>query len=126
MQMTESKVEAEVANLRCRLNPEQCNFDQWKRKLPRDIQHCSSAVLHASMAYGNSPVEVKSVIQSKMNEKDSDEDPSETSLDNITDPLRMLKRELDKNKSPNLFHTVHGFDNCPVDVSVCTTRDQEV
>jgi hypothetical protein len=109
--MTESDVEAEVGKIRCSAHPDQCNFDRWKKDLPRDLRSCSKAVLTASMAYGNNPGEVQSIIETKMNDTNSDGDTTDTSLDNIISPLKRLKKELDRNKSPNLFKSIRDFDN---------------
>jgi len=121
--MTDSDVELEVANIRRSANPEQCDFNRWKRNLPRDIQNCSKTVLSASMAYGNDPREVQSIIEMKMNSTNSNKDPTDTSLDNIIGPLKKLKKELDKNKSPNLFNDIRNFDDRDIGVCFCSKQN---
>ncbi len=115
-EISQSMVESEVVNIRRKKNSNQCNIKQWKKDLPRDIQNCSDRILRESMAYGNNPSEVKSIIQSKMNSTS----PTDTSLDGIIDPLKNLKKELKRSESPNLFRAIHKIDDSDSEVSFCS------
>ena len=115
--MTQDDVEAAVGKIRSEIDPDQCDYDRWKRNLPSNLRTCSKGVLTASMAYGNNPRDVQSIIESKMNETNSDGDVTDTSLDKIINPLKRLKKELDRNKSPNIFKSIREFDEKNIDVS---------
>jgi hypothetical protein len=117
--MSEPIVELTVANIRHEKYPDQCDFTQWKRNLPRDIQKCPDSILRVSMAYGNDPQEIKSIIQTKMNQTNLNVNSTDPSLNNIIDPLKRLKRELDNNRQPNLFLAVRNIDDRDINVSFC-------
>jgi hypothetical protein len=110
-EISQSMVESEVVNIRRKNNINQCNIKQWKKDLPRDIQNCSDRILRESMAYGNNPNEVKSIIQSKMNNTS----PTDTSLDGIIDPLKTLKKDLERSEPPNLFRAIHKIDDSDIE-----------
>ena len=116
--MTQDDVEAEVAKIRSGIDPDQCNPDRWKKDLPSNLRACPKGVLTASMAYGDNPRDVQSIIESKMNKTSSDGDVTDTSLDKIITPLKRLKRELDRNKSPNILKSIRELDDKNIDVSL--------
>ena len=116
--MRQSEVESKVAELRCEINPEQCDVEELKRKLPKDLRNCPKSILHQSMAYGNSPDELASIVKSKMNDTNGDENPTDTSLENIVGPLTKLKKDLDKNPARNIFKVIRQFNDDQIDVRI--------
>jgi hypothetical protein len=74
------------------------------------------------MAYGNDPQEVKPILQTKMNNLNSNVNPTDTSLHNLIEPLKKLKRELDNSQQPNLFHTIQNIDDRRIHVSFYLTK----
>jgi len=110
-------VELEVTNIRRNKYPNECNFNEWKENLPRNVKDCPDAILRVSMAYGNDPHEVKSILQTKMNNTNSNVNSTDPSLNNIIGPLRRLKQELDSNRKPNLFRAVQNIDGRDINVN---------
>ncbi len=115
--MSELIVELDVANIRRKKYPDECNFNEWKTNLPRDIQNCPDSILRVSMAYGNDPNEIKSILQTKINNTNSNVNSTDPLLNNIIGPLRRLKEELDNNQKPNLFRAVQNIDNRDINVN---------
>ncbi|CAF0995347.1 unnamed protein product [Adineta steineri] len=103
-------MELEIAKIRRKRNPNRYELEQWKQQLPYEIKNCSDSILRVSMAYGDNPNQIKSVIQSKMNEINSNVDPIETSLENIAEPLRKLRSELERTPLTNVFRAVHNIN----------------
>ncbi|CAF0734955.1 unnamed protein product [Adineta steineri] len=103
-------MELEIAKIRRKRNPNRYELEQWKQQLPYEIKNCSDSILRVSMAYGDNPNQIKSVIQSKMNEINSNVDPMETSLENIAEPLRKLRSELERTPLTNVFRAVHNIN----------------
>ena len=99
------------------MNPDRYDINNWKRQLPRDVQNCPDSILRVSMAYGDDPHRIKSVIQTKINEINPNENPTDTSLDNITEPLIRLQRELEDHPLKNIFHAVRNINGRHTDVS---------
>jgi hypothetical protein len=110
-------VEMEIANIKAEEDHDQYDVKDWKRQLPSNLRSCSDNVLRASMAYGNDPNKVETILEAKMNQNNSDENSGDTSLDKLTGPLTKLKKELDKNPLNNLFHAVRRINDGETDVS---------
>jgi len=110
-------LELEVSKIKRRTNPDRYDINHWKRHLSGDVQDCPESILRVSMAYGDDPHRTKHVIQAKMNERNSNENPIDTSLDNIIEPLKRLQRELNDNPLRDLFRAVHNINDRHTDVS---------
>ncbi len=97
--------------------------EAWKTKLPPGIDVSRDSILYESMAYGDDPNDVKVVLQAKTNKLNSNsdtnetEDPANTSLDNIIEPLKKLKDKKSYRSSFNLFHAVLEIDDDKIAVS---------
>jgi hypothetical protein len=115
--MNQPIVELEVSNIRRKKNPDRFNVDQWKKHLPQDVQKCPNVLLLLSMAYGDDSQQITPVLQAKMNITQSNTNPTDTSLDNLKEPLQKLQRDLDDNSSSNLFRAVRSVDNGDIDVN---------
>lgn len=64
------------------------------------------------MAYGNDPHTIKSILQTKLTNKNC----TETSLNNIIGPLKNLKKDLDNSGNPNLFRSIRKIDERDINV----------
>ena len=116
-----------MADIRCHANPAECDINKLKRKLRSNLRDCPKTILQQSMAYGNNIDEIESIIESKMDGADGDDEiPTDTSIENLIDPLKMLKRDLDKTKSPPLFKDVRKFGDNQMDVSACSFSNQSL
>ena len=114
--MSQSDVESKVAALRQEANPEQCDINELKARLPRNLRDCPKAILQQSMAYGDNSDEIASIIESKMNDSNGNGNPTDTSLENVIDPLKKLRKDMDKNRTRNLFKEIRQFPDNQIDV----------
>lgn len=64
------------------------------------------------MAYGDDPQQVKSVIQAKMSLLGP-----KNSIDSITEPLKSLKKDMERNPMPNMFSAVRNLKDRNANVS---------
>ncbi|CAF1200057.1 unnamed protein product [Rotaria sordida] len=111
--VNENFIEQHVANIRRSRNSKQLNAEEWKTYLSQDNNNCPDSILEILMAYGDNPIQVKTVLQKKINEIES---PTDTSLDKIIEPLKKLKKETsDFSASSNLFNTVLKIDDNKID-----------
>ncbi|CAF4532487.1 unnamed protein product [Rotaria sp. Silwood1] len=108
--ITQPIVELEVAKIRHDNDPNQHDIEELKAQLPRNLQNCSDSILRVSMAYGNDPEQIKPIIQSKMNSINSNDNIDNISLDNIIEPLKMLKKDLERNPLKNIFNAVRNIN----------------
>jgi hypothetical protein len=115
--MNQPIVELEVSNIRRKKYPDRFDIDQWRKHLPQDVQKCTDTLLRLSVAYGDDSQQITPVLQAKMNKTKSNTNPTDTSLDNLKEPLQKLQRDLDNNSSSNLFRAVRSVDNGDIDVN---------
>ncbi|CAF2399361.1 unnamed protein product [Rotaria sp. Silwood2] len=125
--ITQPIVELEVAKIRREYDPDQYDVEELKKQLPRDLQNCSESILRVSMAYGNDPQQIESIIQSKMNSINLNDNVNSISLDNIIEPLIKLKKDLKENPLKDIFGAVRNIndrntDNEPLTVTTTTSR----
>ena len=104
----QSFFELEVSKIKQRHNPEQYDMSQWKRSFLRDIPNCPESILRASRAYGTDPRVIKPILKSKISMYSKS--ITNTSLDNIIEPLRRLGNELKDNPMPDLFDAVRSIN----------------
>ncbi|CAF4223067.1 unnamed protein product, partial [Adineta steineri] len=113
--ISESDVEREVSKIRREINPVDLRTQNWINRLPDGFQLCSDSTLRLSMAYGDDPKQVLTILKEKMNKEGSTEDPTDTSLINITEPLEQISKDLKKKSSYNLFRAVLDVGNHEID-----------
>ncbi|CAF4044021.1 unnamed protein product [Rotaria sp. Silwood2] len=109
--ITQPIVELEVAKIRREYDPDQYDVEELKKQLPRDLQNCSESILRVSMAYGNDPQQIESIIQSKMNSINLNDNVNSISLDNIIEPLIKLKKDLKENPLKDIFGAVRNIND---------------
>ncbi|CAF1234668.1 unnamed protein product [Adineta steineri] len=113
--INDSDIEREVSRIRREINPRDLHPHYWKDRLPVDLQQCSDSVLRHSMAYGDDPNQVLTILKEKMNKEGSIEDPTDALLINITEPLKQISKNLEKKPSYNLFRAVLDVANHEID-----------
>ncbi|CAF4280622.1 unnamed protein product, partial [Adineta steineri] len=113
--MKKSDIEQEVSSIRRDMNPGDLRTKKWINRLPDGFQLCSDSTLRLSMAYGDDPNQVLTILKEKMNKEDSIENPADTSLINITEPLKQINKVLKKKPSYNLFRAVLEVGNHEID-----------
>ena len=95
----------------------------WKRKLSSETREVSDTVLRRSMAYGDTPGEVTSVLlalaKKENTANDSNRSPArpETSCDQIFEPLKDLRRKLQNTDVSLLFGAILRIEEKEIDVS---------
>lgn len=102
-----------ISTIRRGLFREQCRFSTWKTNLPDKIKHCPDDILMRSIAYGNDPNEIESIIEDKINSSNS----TVGSIEKLVAPLKKLKTDLDRNPVKNLLSDVRNFADS--DTKVC-------
>ncbi|CAF2076539.1 unnamed protein product [Rotaria magnacalcarata] len=113
--LTQPIIELEVTKIKANLNPDENDIEQWRNQLPRDIRNCPDCALRVSMAYGDNPQQIKSVIQSKMSINPTDNINATVSFDNLIEPLKKLNKDLESNPMRNLFFAVHNITDPNMD-----------
>jgi hypothetical protein len=68
------------------------------------------------MAYGDDPSQMATLLK-KIDNESSNEDPTATSLDNIIEPLKELRKDSNNMSSLNLFRIILDIDANEIDVS---------
>jgi len=106
-----------VADIRRKRNPEQLDIKKWKKNLPSDIKQCRDSTLRSLMAYGDDPSQMATLLKTKIDKESSNEDPTATSLENIIEPLKELRKDSNKMSSLNLFRIILDIDANEIDVS---------
>ncbi|CAF0777363.1 unnamed protein product [Rotaria sordida] len=109
--ITQPIFELEVAKIKRDYDPYQCDIERLKAQLPHDIKNCPDSILRVSMAYGNDPQQIESVIKSKMKIIDSNDNIDAGLLDNIIEPLKLLKKDMERNPIRNIFNAVHNIND---------------
>ncbi|CAM4935235.1 unnamed protein product [Rotaria socialis] len=107
--LTQPIIELEVTKIKASISPHENDIEQWKKQLPRDIRNCPDCALRVSMAYGDNPQQVKSVIQSKMSLNPTDNINATVSFDNLIAPLKTLNKDLENNPMRNIFFAVRNI-----------------
>lgn len=118
--ISQSEIESEVAEIRRSAHLIELDANQLKGKLRSNLRNCSTTIVQQSMAYGSNVDEIEPIVEWKMDNTNDDEDqlPTDTSIENLVEPLKRLKRELDRIKTPALFKDVRKFGADQTDVSI--------
>ncbi|CAF1364214.1 unnamed protein product [Adineta ricciae] len=110
-----STIESEVVDIKYEMDPHRYDINQWRKQLSLNMSNCPDRILRESMAYSDDPHKAQSIIAKKSNETNSNRNPVESSLNNLTDYLTTLRDDLKANPLTDLFSTVYNVNDSDSD-----------
>jgi hypothetical protein len=127
--ITEEDVECSTYEAKYSLCPSQYDIKQWKNSFSFHVDSSSLELIVPSMAYVESPQDIEPIFQAKKKQRErstskpTTEEPMDTSLADIFEPLKQLKSKIQREKLQNLFTAVLNFSDDEIDVSFFKKRN---
>jgi hypothetical protein len=121
--ITEEDVEYSTYQAKHSLYSNQYDIKQWIKDISFGVESSSHDLIVLSMAYVERPQDIESIFEAKKEQherstsKPTTEEPMDTSLADIFEPLKQLKSKIQREKLQNLFTAVLNFSDDEIDVS---------
>ena len=115
----QSKVEYAVATAKMNYDAMGFSFDRWRNSLPNHFHQHSADILLRSMAYINQNDDIEEIYREKLKvEPSSGSAPEPESLDELTEKLNTLKKDLHPGYDSPLASTVRRIHKRDPEVRV--------